>query len=238
VLRVWHRRLLARLARDITERTASRSALVLAPHPDDETIGCGATVARKAAAGTRVRVVIAADGGHPVRRAECLEACRRLGVAIDDVVFLGYPDGSLADASEPLDADLRRLLDEQRPDEVYAPCAIDAHPDHRALAGAVDRAVGSSPGSCSVLHYPVWYWNRWAWVDGCAPRWRQHLQVVVRPLVHTVRGKPRVVRTGPHLGTKRAALDAHATQSGLDRSWLELFFGADELFFEVCSCRS
>jgi len=50
------------VARDDTATSAARSALVLAPHPDDETLGCGATILRKRAAGTPVHVLIVTDG--------------------------------------------------------------------------------------------------------------------------------------------------------------------------------
>src|SRR5436309_3449421 len=101
-LGVIHRRVLTARARDITESTTHRSTLVIAPHPDDETLGCGATIARKTAAGTSVHVVVVADGsrGHATddladhsglaarREAECRAALARLGVGADDVVFL------------------------------------------------------------------------------------------------------------------------------------------------------
>ena len=51
-----------RKGRDLTEAFARRSTLVLAPHPDDETLACGATILHKRARGTRVHIVIATDG--------------------------------------------------------------------------------------------------------------------------------------------------------------------------------
>ena len=47
---------------DVTDQAAASSCVVIAPHPDDETLGCGAIIARKRAAGTNVRVVIVTDG--------------------------------------------------------------------------------------------------------------------------------------------------------------------------------
>jgi LmbE family N-acetylglucosaminyl deacetylase len=93
---------------------------VLAPHPDDETLGCGGLIHDARAAGARVRVVFLTYGDanelafllaekHPVfapravrrmgeaRRAEGIEAARILGVPEHDVVFLGYPDHGTLD---------------------------------------------------------------------------------------------------------------------------------------------
>jgi LmbE family N-acetylglucosaminyl deacetylase len=231
------------LARDITDTAAHRTAMVLAPHADDETIGCGATIARKAASATRVLVVIAADGENDVRRAECREACRRLGLANNAVRFLGLPDSALAEHLDELEAAVRELLDEERPAELYVPSRFDAHPDHRALATVVDRLPGHDLHGTTVLAYPVWYWNRWAWVERGTPRWRQRVQLVWRPVAQALRVRTRTVATGEFLGPKRDALAAHrsqvdqafAGQDGkvLDPKWLDMFFGDDELFFVV-----
>ncbi len=92
--------------------------LVLAPHPDDETIGAGGLIQAAVEAGVPVRVAILTDGGSSkdafadlrgplgtsarealrlsaVRRREALAATGELGVAPGDVVFLGYPDSAM-----------------------------------------------------------------------------------------------------------------------------------------------
>lgn len=220
--------------RDITNESAARSALVLAPHPDDETIGCGAAIARKAAHGTRVHVVIATDedGNASRRQAECTEACRRLGLAPGALQFLHFPDGSLHAQDEALDATLRTVIDHFRPDEVIAPAAVDAHLDHRALAAAVARLRAKELRGVPVLSYPVWFWNRWAWVDPSTPRGTQNAELIWRALAATFTLRPRFVRTGGFLAQKQHALAAHTSQN-LDPEWLTLFFGAEELFFET-----
>jgi len=242
-----HRRALVAVATDMTATTATRSALVLAPHPDDETIGCGATIARKAAAGTPVRVVVAADGGDARRRGECIDACARLGVGASDVVFLGFPDGDLEHHRNDLDARVRELVVDTNADEVFAPAAIDAHPDHRWLAASVEALRHDELASTSVLTYPIWYWNRWAWVDRATPRWLQAAQLAWRPLAATARARPRIVSAREFGTLKRAALDAHASQVDadaagagsevLDPEWLALFLGDDELFFSEWEAR-
>src|SRR5271157_4034878 len=58
-LAVVGRPLLLARATDMTAQTTTRSCLILAPHPDDETLGCGATIMRKLSSGSSVQVVIA-----------------------------------------------------------------------------------------------------------------------------------------------------------------------------------
>jgi LmbE family N-acetylglucosaminyl deacetylase len=234
-----HRRLLSVLAKDETDTTATRSALVFAPHPDDETIGCGATIARKTEAGTRVDVVIVADGGSSIRRAECVEACRRLGVRADRVAFLGFTDGGLSRELPRVVEQISSAWSTIEPDEVYAPCLIDAHDDHRALARAVEQVRADEHPADDVLSYPVWFWNRWAWTTATRSRSAQRLDLLTRPVRFTVTTRARTVATAGHLAVKRAALAAHVTQvegsnteiGGLDPEWLQLFFGRDEVFF-------
>lgn len=130
-----------------------RRVLVVAPHPDDEVIGCGGVIALHAERGDAVRVVVctdvAGDAGD-LRRAECRAGLSELGV--DDVVFLGFADGSLADA----DGFGERLAEELTgfaPSLVYAPSSREYHADHRAAFDAARDAVRGTPAR--ALYYAV-----------------------------------------------------------------------------------
>ena len=127
--------------------------LVLAPHPDDEALGCGGTLLLHRAQGDPVKAVFVTDGeaGDPrglyrgrdyraLRRAEARRAAQVLGVGA--LEFWGLPDGALA-AAAGLRPRLARLLEEERPDIVYRPSPEDPHPDHRALARRFQEARGA-----------------------------------------------------------------------------------------------
>jgi len=109
--------------------------LVLAPHPDDEVIGCGGLVALHLRDGRRVRVVVATDGGEAgepsERQRESRAALASLGNA--EIEFLNFPDRHLGE-SGGFAAALRDILVDFRPDLIAAPSAIEIHPDHLALA--------------------------------------------------------------------------------------------------------
>src|SRR4051794_2126286 len=93
--------------------------LVLAPHPDDEVIGCGGLLALHLRDGRRVRVVVATDGaqagGGAQREAESRAALASLGNA--EVEFLRFPDRKLAESEGLADA-LRKALTEFQPDVI------------------------------------------------------------------------------------------------------------------------
>jgi len=148
-------------------------ALMLTPHPDDETIMCGATIAALARRGDHVRVIgvttgaatavgltvgpsseapAAADIGQ-TRAAELRAACRALGV--DDVAVWDFVDGAVTAERSRLAARIAAELDAVRPALVVVPFPFDAHADHVAVAlGLADalatRSRSDEPGVSSA----------------------------------------------------------------------------------------
>jgi LmbE family N-acetylglucosaminyl deacetylase len=123
--------------------------LVVAPHPDDETLGCGGTLLRHAAAGDELHWVIAtsmhaAAGFAPERIAarsdEIANVARAYGMK--GVHALGWPTTAVdaIPAAERVSA-AARILAELRPQRLYLPFAGDAHSDHRGVAEAFASAA-------------------------------------------------------------------------------------------------
>ncbi|MGG5260345.1 PIG-L family deacetylase [Phycicoccus avicenniae] len=142
--------------------------LVLAAHPDDESLAVGGLVAAAHRGGLPVRVVVATDGegSHPGASAwqpDALAAVRRREVAAAVealapgavVEHLHLPDGGLADHLEELGAAVAARL---RPTTlVLAPWTADGHPDHDALGQVAADAVATA--GATVAHYPLWLWH-------------------------------------------------------------------------------
>ena len=136
--------------------------LIVSPHPDDESIGCGGTIAKLVAAGAAARVVFLTSGeggGHGMdpdetrvlREKEASAAAAVLGIASID--FWHQPDGYLR-ARRPLVERLRAELCSWSPTTVYAPHAGEMHPDHRATARIV--AMACQGLSIETLYFEVW----------------------------------------------------------------------------------
>ena len=157
--------------------------VVVAPHPDDETLGLGATIAQLAATGIPVQVVAVSDGGaaHPgasasdrlrmetTRRYELRRAAGLLGTP--PPISLGLPDGELADHEDRLTETLTEILEAAG---AGTWCAAtwrgDGHPDHEAVGRAASAAcVGTG---ATLLEYPVWMWH-WAFPADPAVPWDQ-----------------------------------------------------------------
>ena len=138
------------------------NVLVVAAHPDDETLGAGGTMARHALHGDEVWACILTDGRSPHGAAECaLRAGDVLGVK--KVVFLGFPDQrvdelALLDVIRPLEA----LVTELRPDVVYTHFSHDVNQDHRVAFNATMVATRPGSGVSRVLSFEAASSTEWA----------------------------------------------------------------------------
>jgi LmbE family N-acetylglucosaminyl deacetylase len=196
------------------------SPLVLAPHPDDESLGCGGLLAACAASGRPARVVVVSDGAgsHPrsraypparlavLRQEEARAAVVELGLdPARDIAFLGLPDTAVPAAGPEFDATVAALLRLANP----APAAVfvtwqhDPHCDHAAsfaMAAAVVRAL---PAGTRLYAYPVWGLAFAHPIPG--------FPLPPEPLLPEA---PRGFRldVARHLPAKRRAVAAHASQ--------------------------
>ncbi len=155
------------LTRRISVRLAAhRCVVVLAPHPDDETLGCGLLIARLVRAGVRVAIVAmtSGDASHPgsrrwppaalarLRQGEMRRAIQRLGAGGAIVRFMGWHDGRLQDEGRALR--IGALCHAIDAGLILASSARDHHPDHQACARIgmeVSRRLG-----VPLVHYAVW----------------------------------------------------------------------------------
>ena len=148
--------------------------LVLAPHPDDESLGCGGLIAEHHARGHDVHVMVLTDGtgSHPrsreypatrlsaLRMEEARRAITALGLPEDRIDFLGLPDGHVSLRGRQFNDAAAHIAQYARSHGVGAICATwphDPHPDHQAayrLGQHVAREVGAR-----LLGYPVWTWT-------------------------------------------------------------------------------
>jgi GT2 family glycosyltransferase/LmbE family N-acetylglucosaminyl deacetylase len=123
--------------------------LVLAPHPDDDVLGCGGWIHRLTAEGrSRIRVVFLTSGGLAgevsQREREALAALNTLGVS--DAQFWRFPDGALPE-SAVVGERILDLVQGWRPNTIALPSTHDAHPDHRRLTRvALNHLTGKWAG--------------------------------------------------------------------------------------------
>ncbi|MFO1027996.1 MAG: PIG-L deacetylase family protein [Acetobacteraceae bacterium] len=189
------------------------TCVVLAPHPDDESLGCGGLIATCCAAGRPPQVAILTDGSgsHPnsltcppermrlIRQREAHIAATLLGLPAERLLFCNFPDTKAPRTGPGFAAAVRTLrsLCEREPGctAILAPWRHDPHGDHEA-ASLIAAAVAAE---CGIRHiaYPVWGWmlppDR-AVPDPAPSGWRLDIT--------------------PVLPAKRRAIEAHKSQFG------------------------
>ena len=139
--------------------------LVLAPHPDDETLGAGGLVAKLCRAGVPVTIVAITDGegAYPdtphlgeIRVLEQTEALRRLGVPESRIHRLHLPDRDISRYEEELVDLLLPLVTGDM--HLVAPWQRDFHPDHEAAGRAAARVAQLK--DITITYYLFWTWHR------------------------------------------------------------------------------
>ena len=206
-----------------------RSLLVIAPHPDDETIGAHALMTRLRRRGVPVKVVVVSDGAgsHRTspkwptprlvreRRRETRMVLRRLGVGAGDIVFLDLPDGRLVDHAASVRRGIARAAAAAvKPALALSSSMSDDHPDHRVVARQARRQA-----HLRWLTYPVW------------------------PIHSHPRGARAMPLTAQERSAKRRAVISYRTQAGritddpegfsMSSRQIAAFSGPQERFMEA-----
>ncbi|WP_066586543.1 bifunctional PIG-L family deacetylase/class I SAM-dependent methyltransferase [Cellulomonas timonensis] len=182
--------------------------VVVAAHPDDETLGAGGLLSRLAAAGRPAEVVVVTDGagshpGSPTLTPSDL-AARRVEEVADAVALLspgstvrllGFPDGSVREDRAAITRALRDAIGAEPVTAVVGPWRGDGHRDHR-VTGEICAEIAAELGA-RLLEYPIWLWH-WAAPDHPDVPWDQFRALLLDDADVTA---------------KRRALARHVTQT-------------------------
>lgn len=215
--------------------SAGDRLLILAPHPDDESLACGGLIQRAVAAGVGVRVIFATEGDNNPwpqrfierrltigqtdrprwgrrRRAEALAALARLGLPGNAARFLDWPDQGVTElllsADEGALRTLCREIERWQPSLLVVPSGTDTHPDHSALFVLSQLALARVDEAPRLLRYLVHFPHR----HGDHRAW-------------TLRLRPE------EIALKRAAILCHVTQMALSRKRFTSYAKAQEIFY-------
>lgn len=197
----------------VEQMTGPGGIVVLAPHPDDETLGCGGLIASAHGVGRHVEIVILTDGSgshpqsrsHPperlaaVRKNEVRRAVAALGLTEGRLTFLDRRDAAAPHTGPEFDrvvGELEALISRVGADTLFVTWEHDPHCDHEAAASIASAVARRRPG-LRVWRYPIW-----------GLRLPVDAEIDAAP--------PRGVRLDirPWLNAKRAALECHASQLG------------------------
>lgn len=199
-------------------------ALILAPHPDDESLGCGGLIAAATEAGIPVRIVIVTDGAgarHAPpdaaalirrRRGETVEAAAILGVPEPDLHFWSIPDGTAdrrGSARREFGSRAATLVREAKARTILVSWEFDPHPDHVATFHYGIEAARQT--GAALFAYPVWA-----------------LMLPANALMPALRPVGCTLRLGPLIERKRRAVMQHVSQIKALNSLGSAAFGLDD----------
>jgi N-acetylglucosamine malate deacetylase 1 len=217
---------------------SQKSAMVFSPHQDDETFGCGGTIALKREHGIPVSVVFLTDGqgSHgsespikekivKIRKQEALQALDILGVEPSKIHFLEKPDGSLEDLNseqrQQTIEQLVNLIKLSNPEEIYVPHRNDCHKDHEATYVLVKEAIAKAGIQTELLQYPIWLF------------WRAPLFIMLK-LQDIASGY--YFSIAPVQNKKNEAVNSYCSQlETLPPNFVNRFLESYEIFFKVKS---
>ena len=142
-----------------------KSMLVVAPHQDDEVIGCGGALALQTLSGHSASVVVLQDGAdehdsvsmsrqemRELRNAESRDAASQIG--IDAPTFFGLTN--LRSNVDTTASALRQIIEVRGVDVIFTPFVLDGHPDHRACNFILAKALAGLTRRVRTIQYEVW----------------------------------------------------------------------------------
>jgi N-acetylglucosamine malate deacetylase 1 len=184
--------------------------LVVAPHPDDEVLGVGGTIARYSAEGAEVAVVIATKGYPPefdeavVRQGREEARCAHEILGVGETIFLSFPAAGLDTVPHSaLNTELGAVMARVRPDVLYVPFNGDLHRDHqRVFASAL---VAARPGHANTPQAIYAYetlsetnWNAPFLSPGFAPNVFVDISSSIERKLAAMRAFASQLRNAPH----------------------------------------
>ncbi len=151
--------------------TGFGTTIIVAPHADDESLGCGGLISLLRKFGQTVYILLLSDGtlSHPnsaeypagklrdLRERELLDAAAVLGVPDENIIFCRYPDRGVPSKGderfESAVASIAKTIDIIKPQSIFVPWRRDPHPDHKAAFQIIDAIA---PSMAKIYEYPIW----------------------------------------------------------------------------------
>lgn len=151
-------------------------AIIVAPHPDDEVLGCSGLIQRMIENGKQVHVVILSGGGKShqdcchidestlidSRRNLSRKAAEIIGLPLNQLHFLDYPDGRIS-YNNPETQRLQTLIEEISPDVIFIPHKGEGWNDHIEAGKIIREFIRTKTTPIQLYEYCVWFWYYNVW---------------------------------------------------------------------------
>lgn len=194
ILRLLHVKYLQSRGGNKSQIETTGRVLIIAPHPDDEVIGCGGLIARLVAEGKTPHIIImtGGEGSHrgccntpdseitAARRILTHEALDILGVPEENIYELNFPDGGI-DIENTEISSLKTIISEINPSCIFVPHWAEGWSDHVKTAEIIKHIA---PSDTQIWEYCVWMWfyNVWRGLD-----WKNAAVLKMAPHEHALK---------------------------------------------------
>ncbi len=214
---------------DFSNDELIKDAVIIAPHPDDESLGCGGLILRKLSRGAKISVIYLTDGSSShsgyssrhtltlIRKQEAINACGILGIIKENIYFLDFPDGLLEKYKSEAREKLSVLLEKLNPPQIFIPSSREFPPDHYISAGITIEARTKAGLQTDVYEYFIWRYYAYPYVP-LLNRSKRQMKLILENSLKSLFGikdipyiNRKTVLTD-YSGIKRKALEMHETQ--------------------------
>jgi len=197
------------------------SVVVIAAHPDDETLGAGGLIARLHAVGAVITVILATRGERAFKRDISAQRLAEFQIAVERLA----PRARIVDLALP-DADLGMCAAELRTaitgaaigaELIIAPWRGDGHGDHSAACEASSSAAVET--GARLLEYPIWLWH-WAKPNDDTVPWDRFVRLPLDPATRQAKGDALAAYASQTSGVDGEAPIIHSGMlAHFTRSW-------------------
>ncbi|MGH4120735.1 PIG-L deacetylase family protein [Clostridium sp.] len=145
----------------ISNSLEGETIIILAPHIDDDIIGCGGAIMKYLSENKDVYIVYLTNSGKQgsktektkvieERKLEAIDVAYALNIKKEKLFFLNGEDGDLINSN--IDDELQKITDSVNPDTIFMPCFIDSHNDHFAVTEILGRLNTKKRGMFSNVN--------------------------------------------------------------------------------------
>jgi LmbE family N-acetylglucosaminyl deacetylase len=230
-----------------------KSIIVFSPHPDDETLACGGTIAKKVKNEDVVSIVYMTDGrnalldkfgisSHPspqklkeIRKKEAICAAKIMGISEENLIFFGYLDGKLKSIMNKVEKKTINILNDISPNEIYIPQPLEYNSDHSITNKIVKHTIQKIAFTPRIYQYPI------AWSLPFSLLNRINTNLTLKLISSFNKWRIVSVDISKYLSIKKAAIMQYKSQFGIitkqqtkpvmDHLPMEHFLQKNEKFF-------
>lgn len=150
--------------------------LIVAPHPDDEVLGCGGLISTLVSRGKEIKIIfltfgenshssccnVSSDYVASKRQSSAYKACDHLGISSSNIFFVNFTDGSIPRNINDLYGNavdnLCSMISEYDPSHIFCPHPLDIMPDHISSSELINSIIYKIKSNSTIYYYCTWFW--------------------------------------------------------------------------------